>query len=231
MSYAFFVLALLTAPFSAQQIEKVSGRLARDPESGGQVAGFAFTPDWARVVFVADLAQENEVQLWSVPFAGGTPVALSSLSATGGAFEYRCTPGSDRVVYYTDQDQANQYELYAAALDGCGAPLRLNQTLPSGRDTCADFRVTSTDVVYRADVLVANHFELFRAPLDAGSAPVRLSAPMVAGGSLGLAYQRDVFELTPAGDRAVYLADALVDGRIELFSVPVDGSASAVRLN
>jgi len=37
--------------------------------------------------------------------------------------------------------------------------------------------------------------------------------------------------VAPTDQRVVYLADALVDERVELFSVPADGSSAAVKLN
>src|SRR5262249_20364670 len=65
---------------------------------------------------------------------------------------------------------------------------------------------------------------LFSAPVDGSQPAVRLN-PALSG-------NRDVvdFELAPDGTRVVYLADQASDELFELFSVPIDGSASPVSL-
>jgi hypothetical protein len=37
--------------------------------------------------------------------------------------------------------------------------------------------------------------------------------------------------ISPDGEQVAYLADQITDGRYELFSVPIDGSAAPVRLS
>ncbi|MEQ1895593.1 MAG: hypothetical protein ABL998_23885, partial [Planctomycetota bacterium] len=231
VSLAF--VAVLTGAF--QSVEKISAPLARDPDlGGGQVSSFGFSASGARLLFVADPLADDDVELWSVPFAGGTPARLSARSVGGNfaTFEYRAVPGRNLVVYWTDQETASQYELYVNRIDGSTPPTRLHPLLAAGRNAGAFFALTADAVIYRADANTDEQYELFRAPLDGSTAPLRLSAAMVAGGSIGFTeFQNGTFALSPAGDRAWYLADALVDGRTELFSVPVDGSSAAVRLN
>ena len=62
----------------------------------------------------------------------------------------------------------------------------------------------------------------FAAPV----APVKLNGPLVSGGSAG-----GVFQISPASDRVVYLADQEVNGRQELYSVPVSNPSAAVKLS
>lgn len=230
-------LFLAVVPFSSafQDIEKINAPLARDPDLGGsQISSFDFSASGARLLFVGDPLADNQVELWSVPFAGGPLARLSARTSSASipTFEYATVPGRNLVVYWTDQDTPNTFELHVNRVDGSTPPARLHPPLPAGRDAGGDFALTADAVVYRADASTDAQYELFRAPLDGSTAPIRLSAPMVAGGSIGFAeFQHGSFALSPAGDRAWYLADALIDGRTELFSVPVDGSSAAVRLN
>jgi hypothetical protein len=218
-----------------QTVEKLNAPLARDPDlGGGQVSTFEFGASGARLLFAGDPLADDDFELWSVPFSGGLLARLSARSANGpfATFEYRAVPARNLTVYWTDQDTPSQFELFVNRNDGGAAPARLHPPFAAGRNAGGDFALTADAVVYRADANVAAQFELFRAPLDGSAPPVRLSDAMVAGGSIGFsAFQHGTFALSPALDRAWYLADARSDGRTELFSVPVDGSSAAVRLN
>jgi Tol biopolymer transport system component len=228
------LLSLVSPPLHAQLVEKLSAPLARDAEgSGGDVFSHALTPNGARILFAGDVQTDGDGQLWSVPFVGGPIRQLSARTTPMETFfEFRSVPGTDKVVYWNDETTAQVYELHVVKSDGSAPPLRLHPPLPAGRGAGFDFEFAGPWVLYRADALVDDQFELFRMPLDAGAPPLRLSAPMVAGGSIGfIENQRGVLAVTPAGDHALYLADALTDGRNELFSVPVDASVAAVRLN
>ncbi len=87
-------------------------------------------------------------------------------------------------------------------------------------------------VVYRADQEVDGRNELFRAPIDGSASAVKLNAPLGAGQSVGGPVEGDqAFEIAPDGVRVVYRADQGVNDVFELFSVPIDASASPVELS
>lgn len=69
--------------------------------------------------------------------------------------------------------------------------------------------------------------ELFSVRSDAATPPIRLSPPMVAGGNV----IQTTVALSADGTRVVYLADQEIDDSVELFSVPIDGSAAPIQLN
>lgn len=227
--------SLLGTALLAQAVEKVNGPLAADPtQGGGQVTSFELGTGGARVLLAGDLEVDGHGELWSVPFAGGPLARLSAFTRPENELEIavRPVPGRRLVVFWTDPDTDRVRELFVVPDDGRTPPVRLHPALTSGQNTGQDFRLTSDAVVFRGDLDGDGDFELFRAPLDASTPPLLLSGTLVAGGSLGFSeFQDGILELTPAGDRAVYLADARIDGRTELFSVPSDGSAPPLRLS
>ena len=81
-------------------------------------------------------------------------------------------------------------------------------------------------MVYRADQDTDEVFELYSVLLDRREAPIRLSGTMANGG-----YVENVFRFTLDGRRVIYFADQDTNGVIELYSVPSDGRAPAVKLN
>jgi dipeptidyl aminopeptidase/acylaminoacyl peptidase len=96
---------------------------------------------------------------------------------------------------------------------------------PAGGGDVQELRASpdGTRVAYRADEETYGVFELFIAPVDASAPAVRLSGSMVANGDVAAG----AFVFSPDG---VYFADQAVDGRLELYSVPLAGG-TAVRLN
>ncbi|MBX2848036.1 MAG: hypothetical protein KTR16_06940 [Acidiferrobacterales bacterium] len=80
-------------------------------------------------------------------------------------------------------------------------------------------------LVFSGDARLRSVDELFSMPVGGSEDDiVRLSIDLIDGGDVSN------FELSPDGKTVIYLADAMVDGRTELFSVPVSGGEST-RLN
>jgi Tol biopolymer transport system component len=243
----------------------------------------ALDPTGARVVYLADQYVDEDMELFSVPIDGSAPAVLVSGAHVPGSdvLSFQISSDGAWVVYEADDDVDGDFELYRAPLDGSANPVRLvpgvDLQVPLGnlayRLSADDARVVyqrssggvvelysvpagggpsvklngalvaggsvhdatapafalspdSSRVVYRADQFVDERFELFSVPIDGSASPVVLNLP--------LAGARDVttdFHISPDSTRVVYVADQLVDLRNELFSVPLDGSAPAVKLN
>lgn len=96
----------------------------------------------------------------------------------------------------------------------------------SGGDVLPDFLLVAGRAIYRADQEVDERIELYTVPLDGSSPPLKLSGAPVSGGDV-----RAAFQVSPDGSRVVFLADREADERVELFSVPIDGSSGPVKLN
>ncbi len=130
--------------------------------------------------------------------------------------------GGSRVVYLSTY---SGYRLRNIPIDG-GARTDI-ASVPSGRFIEGVlFTPDLARVVFRADKDIAGVFELYGAPVDGSAPAVKLNTPLPSG--------RDVFRafaLSADGARAVYAANQDSAGALQLFSVPVDGSAAPTKLS
>ena len=200
--------------------------------AGGDVSlgGIQFSPNGARVLYVADQTTDTTDELFSVPATGGVAVKLNGALVAGGdvlSNSVRFGPDSSRVLYGADQNTDEVFEVFSVPPTG-GAAVKLNGALVAGGDVSVgslQFSPSSNRVLYLADQTTDEVTEVFSVPAAGGTA-VKLNGPMVAGGdvsSIGL-------QFTPNGSRVIYMADQTVDEVDEVFSVPAAGGA-AVKLN
>lgn len=206
---------------------------------------FRISSDGERVVYLSN--QNLVTELFSVPTGGGVVTRLSAdltfprnvevfSQISRSASPFQISPDNARVVYVSDQNTDDVFELYSVPIAG-GNFVRLNANLPRGGDVYAqgdgfstssipDFRISSDGerVVYVADQATDNVFELFSVPIE-GGVPVRLNSNLASAFSDVVEYQ-----ISPDGQRVVYLADQNSSDRFELFSVPITGG-TAVQLN
>lgn len=181
--------------------------------SGSVGWDYQLTPDGTRVVYLTSLAGSK---LFSAPLDGApAPVQLTQpgQNATLAAI----TPDGTRVAYRTFTD------VYSIPTDGSGPAVKLNGRFgPGGIEVMLgrslQISPDGTRVVYVADPRVDQRYELFSVPIGGpGSGrSARLNATFPPGGDVLQ------FEISPGGDRVVYYADQEVDGRYELFSVPIE---------
>ena len=141
------------------------------------------------------------------------------------------TPGSrpvDRTLASADPLARSTDSAVAAAI-AAGALRKISGTPMTGSVTSFAVSPNGATAVYIADQETAGRFELYRAPVNGSSAAVKLSTGLALGtGDVGVSR----FEITPDGSRVVFLADANHGaGSDDLFSVPIDGSASPVQLS
>ncbi|HEX6883478.1 MAG TPA: hypothetical protein VF530_08865 [Planctomycetota bacterium] len=201
------------------------------------VSSFALEPTGVRAVFLGDQVTDEATELYSVPVDGSaSPTRLSDpMFADRDVSSFSIAPDGTRVTYLSDQGFNERWELFSVPSDASLAPVRLNDPLVGaghvgypGRQTYfIDSR--SSRVVYLVFDGVANRYELFSAPIDGNARPVQLSGPLVAGGNVGA--NPTFFALTPDGRTVVYVADQEIDGEVELYAVPIDGSRAAFKLS
>jgi len=79
---------------------------------------FQIRADSKEVVYLADQAADERVELFSVPLAGGrAPARLNAdLVADGDVTSFRLVPDGQHVLYVADQDENQVFELYRAPL-------------------------------------------------------------------------------------------------------------------
>jgi len=189
-------------------------------------------------VYAAQQFTAGVVELVLVPSYGSlAPARLSGTLVAGGNVQhFRLTPDGKRAVYTADQDTDEVLELYSVPLDRSAGAVKLAGPLVVHGDvhSSAEAFAISPDgarVVYVADQETDQVFELFSAPVDGRSPAVKLNGPLVAGGDVLGASGTPLFAIAPDAKRVVYVADERTDGRLELFSAPLDGSSGALRLS
>lgn len=163
-------------------------------------------------------------ELYSIPIAGpeGAWTKLNPTPvANGDVTVFAISPDSSRVVYNTDQQTDEVFELYSVPIAG-GTATKLNGTLTSVKDVFS-FAISadSSRVVYSADQETDEVVELFSVPLFRRRLPQAQSMPLVPNGGTY------AFELSPNSARVVYAADQVADNIYGIWSVPIAGGASA----
>ena len=203
---------------------------------------FAISPDGTRVLFRGYFFLASKAELFSVPIDGSGPVVrLNQSVANTDVLDFRIAPAGDRVVFWAEKTQyfTTTRRLYSVQIDGLGGAVQIsgsggNVELSPGNGTPVPFAIDSdgTRVVYVADHDKANLFELFSVPTDGSSSPVQLNATLVQGGDISVgSVNAPPFLISPDGASVAYSADQEVNDLIELYQVPIDGSATAVKLS
>jgi hypothetical protein len=232
-TFASGLFELLSAPIDGSAPAVV---LSPTPPAGG-VAFFELTPDGSRAVLVGDLRVIHQFELWSVPVAGpaGDAVRLNPNPAVPGqdVEAFAVSPDSQRVAF-TGVLRGNGFdEVWSAPLAGpppatpvspvgsAGAlGVLLGPTLPLA------FSNDGARVLFAGDFQTPGTVQLWTNTNAGGQgAADTLNGLPTAGGDVV------AFALAPGANRAVFLADLLVDEKFELFSALVDGSGTTPRLS
>lgn len=189
--------------------------------SGGEIFSVRVSPSGLHALYHADQEVDGRRDLYTVPLFGAPlPVKLGESVQFGFDFSADGT----RVLWVTPQN-GSRARLFAAPVNGGGVPAALSAGVPQESIVVGSSPAPATDPSGQRAVFVLDHStqrELWSAPIDATSGAVELSGALVSGGDV------ETFRISPDGQRVVYRADALVNDRAELFSVPIDGSAPPV---
>ncbi len=215
---------LWSVPITGGVAIKLNSTLATD---GDISPTFFISPDGGRVVYKGDQETNDESELYSVPILGGVAVRLTTLfDPSRSISDISISADNTRVVYRADQETLAVSEIYSNLLSGpTGAWTKLNPTLPLGGDIELSSLTLSPDgsrVAYVADQEVDNVLEIFSVPI-AGGASVKLNPPLVSSGDVS-SIPGPV--ITPDGSRAIYQADQVTNGVVEIWSVPIAGGSS-----
>lgn len=193
------------------------------------------TTDGSTVVFKMSKSDAGFNQLFSVPITGGafTQLTGSPLQDTSILIlNFFISPDGSRVVFR--ERNGGVIEIFSVPINGLEPPKKLCPDLESSQNVEEQFHISpdGSRVVYVADQVTNDVLELFSVPTDGSAPAIKLNPDFPDN-------DRDVFlnssgeflQISPDGNRVVYLADPLADNQLNLFSVPIDGSAVAVRLN
>lgn len=193
--------------------------------AGGDVHEFQLTADGQYAVYWANETSGTGIYSARVDGSGTSPELSAAVSPLSG---FKLTPDSTRVVFRARFPGSSRIELASAPVDGSSAAVLLSHGAGAIETSVESDYLVSADgqyVVFRSDRFLDGKLELFSAPLDGSHAPVQLSLPMpdtsdVHAGTL----------LSPDGGMVAWRADASVNGRIDLYVAPSDGSVFARRL-
>jgi Tol biopolymer transport system component len=189
-----------------------------DPAAGDVLDDFQPTVDGARVVYRV-LGPHGFFDLYSAPMdGGGAPVLLGGFAAgDGSVFRFTAAPNGSRAAFIAGDS------VFSVPLDGSASPVLLSADILSGQDF--EISPDGSRVVYATFVPGdPASTGLFVRPIDGTLAALKLSGTMVSGAGISDHW------FAAGGTRVVFLADALVDNQVELFSVPLTGG-TRVRLN
>jgi Tol biopolymer transport system component len=164
----------------------------------------------------------------SLLFTQTALAAYTKLSAPppfpGGVQDFKISPDGQRVVYRANASISGAYELYSVPTGG-GTPVKLNLDLTSGRFVESDFQFSpdSSRVVYRMNRESSTVIDLYSVPIDGpASSSVKLNQPLN-----GEKQVEPGFQISPDGSQVVYRADQNTAGKVQVYSVPIAGPASA----
>ena len=147
----------------------------------------------------------------------------------GSVHDFKLSADGAHAVYRAGQEIAEYPQLHAVPTDGSGAPVQLTHVSSNGQIYYYAISPDNLTVVYAANQDTQDVIELYSVPLDGSAPPVKLNDEMVEGGSLN--DFGSGFQIAPDGSRVVYRADQDTDEVQELYSVPLDGSDTAAKLN
>jgi hypothetical protein len=190
---------------------------------GGNVSGFAITPDSRFVVYTADETVDEMTLLFQVPVDGSSDRIhlIPDMFAIPGrnVEEFLITPNSKGVVYMADFLMDERYDLFSVAIEG-GTNYRLNTGMINTGDI-KKFVITpnSLGVIIMMDYYTDGVDELFAVLID-GSWGVKLNdTPVESGDILD-------FVISPDSQGVVYLADQEYDDVRNLYAVPSTGGTA-----
>lgn len=199
--------------------------------------------------------------LFTIPATGGVAVQINLTATAAGESvdSYRFSADGSEVIFLrttSDGTLGNQFELFRAPVDGSTPPVSVSGPIAVGSRSVHDFSFTFEEATVQftfSDGSVrtlnstlthnslperissisdgtSNTFFFGEQPNNLNQFPVtggrrQLNPPLTSGGAV---YD---FAITPDGTRAIYRADQNLDGSIELFSVPADGSDAGFRIS
>jgi formylglycine-generating enzyme required for sulfatase activity len=231
---ALALLILAPIPSALSQAAPLGSHKLVSLAPFADVSSYQISPDGLRVVYVADQETDGVNELYSIPLQGGASSKLNApLIAGGDVHAFAVSPDGQRVVYMADQDTDDLLEFYSVPIQGPpSAGVKISGPMSPGGNMyywfLVKFSPDSQRVVYKVDQETPGVWDLYSVPIvGPSSAGVKLNRPISGSGSAYTDYS-----ITPDGSRVVFTAPSEDDYVYDLYSVPIEGPASAaVKLN
>jgi hypothetical protein len=207
----------------AHRVNSVDDPFERD------VSEAEVSPDGEWIVWIQLGSTPELARLYSSRRWEGSPVLplTAQLAGYSSIQEIEVTSDSRWVVFSGLTPGTARCEIWSVRIDGSSVPGRLS---PAGEGGCESHGFALSGWVPRAvflgDFETPGTTELWSARADRNELAVKLSPAPVANGDVSWP-----FVLTEDGTRVLFVADALVDDNNDLWMAPVDGGATAIRLD
>ena len=188
------------------------------PNSHGppNLRSLLFAADSGRVVYLTDLVYYpySPSELVSAPMDGG---AATTLVGGGHALRFLLALNGSRVIYLSDHETSNVYELYSVPIEG-GVALKLNPEV--GLGVRSPWITPDGSTVVFVAQLPTDFVALLAVPAGGGT-PVEIIDPLPPG-----SFVRDV-RFSPDGGITAYTASIGPGGVLELYTVSTPGDEPA----
>lgn len=189
-------------------------------DSSGLVT-FKPTNDGAWVTYIADIATNEQYELYSVPAAGGASVklngAMQPLGDVLGAGLYEISDNSQKVVYAADKSVDGLFELYSVSINGTSrVKLSPAMTFP---DLIKEYKISpdSSKVAFVISNSIGG-YELYSINID-GSILLKLDETISSSFTIS--------DINFSGDssKIIYIAEKDFDGLHDIYSANADGTS------
>ena len=201
---------------------KLNGPLVLNGDVSASISATAWSPDSARVAYLADQDVDGTLELYSSLATGGGTMKHSGALVAGGDVSTPVfwAPDGSRLSYRADQDTDNVLELYTSlAVGGGNVKVGTAQSALTSYAWAPD----GSRIAYISDRDAAGDQELFTVLPD-GAGTVQLNGALVAGGDVS------AFEWAPDASRIAYRADQDTNDVAEIYTV-LAGGGGRVKLN
>lgn len=227
LALAIVLVGLLPAGEAAIATEWRSRRI-----NEAAPAGFgAFTADGEWVVFFGSKATPADSRLYAVRrWAGSAAAPITAPFPAGQGIDsfFRLTSDSRRALFRSWEQGSGYNRLWSVPVNGASGPVQLGPTTPAPGEF--DWYAASPDgsrALFVGEFGGWNEYALLSAPVDGSAPAVQLNpAPLDPRGTI-------VFDVEFVGDgtSVLFVAEAEVYRRRELWTASIDGTSPAVRLN
>jgi len=144
--------------------------------------GFVLAPDGSRVIYRADRAADERIELFSSRVDGGATLTLNDALPPGGEVleRLRLSPDGKQVFYAADQRSDDVFELFAAPIERAKGSRLLSGPLTPGGDVGVFEPLLDGNIVYLADQDTDGVVELYLAFLAPPSPGARSAGTALA---------------------------------------------------
>jgi hypothetical protein len=231
MKYQYYYILIVlylgfVIPTQAQQ--KISGTLVN---GGNVLTDFVLSQDGNTAIYRANQEISTTIELYATSVNGlASTIKISGDLVANGNIDTGFVLSKDgtKVFFRADKEVDGKYELYAAPVDGSATPNKITPEVVLGGGNVIDFILSEDEktIIYLSDQEFNDKYELYAIPTDVSAPSNKISGALISGGNVS-----PNFVISTDGKTVIYRADQDSDDKFELYSVPTDGSTTAVKIS